>query len=395
MPTYQYKALNKEGNSLRGTLLAESPEKARHQLKAKGVYPTEVKPVSLRQSGGSRLKHQEIFCRQLASFLKGGKTLDQALELLLETLDFPQLKSIVADLKERMGRGESLAQAMAVHPTFFSPYDCAMVRTGEEAGELAGTFFLLGAYLEKQNRLRSEIRAAVAYPLFVALFSFLTVLALFAFVIPTLESLYADLGQGLPLLTQCLIGFSHFVQQFGVVAALFLAAGLMLLRRPKFQTFFKEKWDSFVLRAPKICDWVSLREGGRFCSTLATLLGSGMRLLPALAITQGLFQKKEYREGLAQIALQVEKGGSLGQALRASSLFPSLLPSLVQTGEESGQLKEQLSYLGELFEEEAARKLKTFVTFLEPAMIIAVGIVIGIVVLAVILPIVQLNEMIS
>lgn len=395
MPTYHYKALNKAGDSVRGTLLAESVEKAQHQLKAKGVYATQLKPVSLRQSGGSRLKQKEIFCRQLASFLKGGKTLDQALALLWETLDFPQLQSIVADLKERVGRGESLAQAMAVHPSFFSPYDCAMVRTGEEAGALAGTFFLLGTYLEKQNRLRSEIRAAMAYPLFVALFSFLTVLALFAFVIPTLESLYADLGQGLPLLTQCLLGFSHFVQQFGVVAALFLAVGLILLRRPQFQARIKEKWDHLILRLPHICDWVALREGGRLCSTLSTLLGSGMRLLPALTITQGLFQNNQHREALAQIALQVEKGESLGQALRATPLFPTLLASLVQTGEESGQLKEQLTYLGELFEEDAARKLKTFVTFLEPMMIVAVGLVIGIVVLAVILPIVQLNDIIT
>jgi len=395
MPSYQYKALNKQGQSLQGTLLAESSDSAQRQIKEKGLYLTKIKPVSLKRRVSNALKHKEVFYRQLASFLKGGKTLDQSLELVWETLTIPNLKSVVADLKERVHRGESLAQALSGHSSFFSPYDCAMVRTGEEAGQLASTFYLLATYLEKQNRLRTEIRSAIAYPIFVALFSFLTVLALFAFVIPTLESLYADLDQALPFVTQCLLGFSHFINQFGVVIALLMLAGLVLFRLPRFQEPIKEQWNKSILKMPKIGEWIAIREGGRLCSTLATLLESGMGLLPALKITQGLFQNNQYRVALEEIQHQVEKGVALGQALSLISLFPPLLTSLIRTGEESGHLKEQLTYLGEMFEEESTRKLKTFVTFLEPLMIVGVGIVIGIVVLAVILPIVQLNEIIS
>lgn len=395
MPSYQYKALDKNGSALSGTVLAENRESVQRQLKEKGLYLTKVKEVSSQRKKGSLFKQKEVFFRQLASFLKGGKTLDQSLELVWETLSFPHLKSIVADLKERVHRGEPLAKAMSEHAPFFSSYDCAMIRAGEEAGQLASTFSLLSLYLEKQNRLRTEIRSAIAYPLFVALFSFLTVLALFTFVIPTLESLYADLDQALPLITQCLLGFSHLIRDFGVLIALILVLSLFLFRMPRFVHSVKSKWDNLLLKLPMIREWIALREGGRFCSTLATLLTSGLGLLPALKITQGLFQNHQYQTILEQVQDQVEKGVALGQALSPFSLFPSLMASLIRTGEESGRLKEQLAYLGELFEEESARKLKTFVTFLEPLMIVGVGIVIGAVVLAVILPIVQINEMVS
>ncbi len=395
MPSYQYEALDQNGSSVQGVVLAKTPERAQVELKEKGVYLTKIKEVTARQKKTNIPRQKQLFFRELAAYLNGGKTLDQSIELVWQSTQFVFLKTILADLKERVHRGESLAQAMKSHPGFFSSYDSAMVGAGEEAGQLAETFGLMAHYLEKQNELRSEIRSAVAYPVFVALFSFVTIFALFIFVIPTLESLYTDLGQALPWVTQALLSFSHFLKDISLLLALVLVGGLVWSSRPGVRAMLGEKFQNLLLKIPAVAEWTSLREGGRFCTTLSTLLQSGLGLLPALSMVQSLFQNKQYRTVLAEVRDQVEKGVSLSQALAPISLFPPILKSLIQAGEESGQLKEQLNYVGVYLEQESTRKLKTWVTFLEPVMIVGVGVVIGLVVLAVILPIVQINQMIS
>lgn len=395
MPTYQYQALEKSGKSAKGVVLAESREKAQAQLKEKGFYLKYLKELSPGKTKRGSLRVKCLFFRELATFLKGGKNLDEALDLVWKSQTSPGLKPVIADLKERVHRGESLAQAAQNFPRTFTPFDRAMIGTGELSGNLPPLLNRLVGYLQKEEAVRSGLRSACAYPLFVAFFSLLTVLALFTFVIPTLENLYADVGGALPLITRVLIGFSHLIQTGGVWIALVLTGLFFFLRRPQTKERVKKSAESVMLKIPVVSQWIAKREGGRFCSAMGTLVGSGLSVEEALKTAALLFKFKPYQELISEVRSQVERGASLGKTLQRSNLFPPVASSLILSGEESGNLKEQLDYLGETLEEESAAQLKHWMTFLEPAMIIAVGVVIGIVVLAVILPIVQINQMIS
>lgn len=395
MPSYQYQAVAKSGKVVKGVVLAETPERAQANLREKGVYLTRLKPMRVRQPRRGFLRQKHLFYRELASFVRGGKTLDQALHLVWQTDATSGLKPVIADLRERIHRGESLAKATQAHPQIFTSFEAAMIRTGEESGNLAPTLKSMAAYLEKEETLRTQIRSALAYPMFVAFFSFLTVLALFTFVIPTLEELYADLGGALPLLTQSLLSFSLFLRHYGVVLALLLLGVFVLLRRPQIKVRLKKAFEVWSLKLPKIGEWIALREGGRFCSRMGILVGSGLSLPRSLEIVADVFKNHQFHLALQEIKGQVVRGASLGKTLSQYPLFPQIISSLVLSGEESGNLPDQFATLGEILEEEATTKLKFWMSFLEPALIVGVGIVIGIVVLAVILPIVQLNQMIS
>jgi len=395
MPSYQFKAVEKSGKPLKGVILADNPERVKLNLRDKGVYLTHIKEMPLGRFRRGLLRQKLLFYRELGSFLRGGKTLDQALELVWQTDTSRDLKPVIADLKERVHRGESLAKAMQSHPLLFSSFDWALVRTGEESGSLPATLKLISGYLQKEESLRSEIRSALAYPLFVALFSFLTVLALFAFVIPALEDLYSDLGGGLPFITQTILGLSLFLQANGIWMALLLLGAFIFCRLPQTKARLKKAFAQWVFKIPKVGEWISLREGGRFCATMATLVGSGMSLVRSLETATDIFKNEEFKKAIQEIKGLVVRGASLGKTLEQYPIFPNIISSLVRSGEESGNLKEQFAYLGEVLEEDSTAKLKFGMTFLEPALIVCVGIIIGIVVLAVILPIVQLNEMIS
>jgi len=395
MPTYQYQAFEKSGKSVKGVVLAETPERARTKVRDKGIYVSRLKEVRVRHSKRGQLRQKLILFRELSSLLAGGKTLDQSLDLIWEIVSEASLKPIIADLKERVRVGQSLAQAFEASPALFTPFDMALIRTGEESGSLAQTLRLLAEYLEKEESLRTQIRTALAYPLFVALFSFATVLALFTFVIPTLKELYADVGGTLPILTQALLGISFFLKNYGVGVLGLALVGLFFLRRPNIKASLKKIMDEKIFSLPRIGDWVGLREGGRFCTTLATLLNGGMQLVPAMDIAGQVFKNCQFRQMAGEIKEAIIKGASLGASLKKYPFVPAIIPSLIRAGEESGNLKEQLTYLGEMLEEESSQELKYWMSFLEPVLIIAVGLVIGLVVLAVILPIVSLNQIIS
>lgn len=356
---------------------------------------TEKSGRVLTESFRSPSRHLFFFLKQMSSFLLGGHPLDRALQLLSQTLPAGKMNLAVGDLRERVRRGQSLSQAMQAHPALFSSFVAAVVRTGERAGNLGKVLRQLAEQIERELELRAQIRNALAYPLFVAFFSFGVVIFLFTYVIPTLATVVEEQGGTLPALTRILFAISAGVRRWGIVLGLGLACGLFFLRQKARHPSWKVWWDAKVLRLPVMGSLVKMREAGRFCSTMATLLGSGMEMVPALETVEAVLQNEEFRKWSRRAREQVVRGEPLSASLQKSPLFPRIVPSFVRAGEESGDLKNQIAGVGKMLEEETQARLKQMATFLEPALIIIVGVLVGLCVLAVVLPIVQLNQLIQ
>lgn len=395
MPLYQYQAYQKSGRAVRGTVEAESAESAQARLRGDGVYVSRLWQSSQKKRGASSRRHLLLFLKQLALFLDGGKTLEEALQELGRILPEGKIKQAAAEIRGRIRRGASLSSALRLLPNLFSPFVTAMVETGEQAGNLPSVLRDLVEEQTREEALRSQIRSALAYPAFVAFFCLAVVVFLFSFLVPRLEGLVAELGGTLPWITRGVIAFSEGLRWIGPwVGAAFLG-GFIVGRRALARPRGKEWWDERLLRWPWVGELVRLRESARFCRAMATLIAGGMNLIRSLETASGIFKNSLFRSYIVKTREKVLRGDSLAGALGRAPLFPPLVLGFVRAGEESGDLKNQLAYVARMLEEEVQSRLKMFTTFLEPALIVCVGALVGTVLLAVILPIVQMTELVQ
>ena len=379
MPVYEYKGLNAAGKSVKGILDAESKAALRTQLQSKGVFVTDVfEGKGDKATKGSSdvdfkkmlefvsLRDIALFTRQLATLLKAGIPLVEALTALTDQNEKEELKRALSDIRQRVNEGSSLAKALEAHPKMFSDLYVNMVKAGETAGNLDVVLTRLTEFIEAQIELRSKIIGAMIYPVIMLVIGIGIMALLFMFVIPKITQIFKDQGAALPFLTRALIGFSELMANWWFIIIPAAIAGAIAFWRWKGSPEGKPKWDRFVLKVPFVNNLVRMIAIARFARTLGTLLSSGVPLLQAMAIVKDILGNTRLIEVVEDARVNIREGESIAQPLKRSGEFPPLVTHMIAVGERSGQLEEMLENVAISYRQQVDAQIQALTTLLEP-----------------------------
>ena len=395
MQAFRYQALDAAGRAVSGMVQADTVRDARTQLRARGLLPSAVHKAVL-HSWTRALSAAELslLTRQLATLLDSGLTMEQALAALIEEAEAPVAREVLAGVKAEVMAGASLATALGSTARSFPEFYRALVHGGEESGALPTVLAHLADYLDARQALRQKTSLALLYPMLVALVAITIVTGLLVYVVPQVVQVFQQSRQALPLLTRALIGLSDFLRAawpYLLVLAVGTAAGFhWMLRRPG----PRRRWHALLLRLWWIGPLVRGVDTSRFASTLAILVGGGVPLLAALASGARVMGNAVLHEAVERVIERVREGVSLARALGETRAFPPMLVHLVASGESSGKLEQMLNRAARLETQALERRLAVFLTLLEPVMILVMGAVVLMIVLAILLPIIEINQLV-
>ncbi len=406
MAVFEYKGVTSGGKTVSGIIDADSPRLARQKLRAEGIFPTDV--VEERHQGGrfsgeislqglfQRINHQDValMTRQLATLLKAGLPLVTSLNALADQIENPGLKKVITQVREKVNEGSSLATALKEFPKVFTDLYVNMIHAGEASGSLELVLLRLADYMESQVRIRNRIRAALIYPAVMTVVGITVLAVLFTFVIPKFVAIFDELNQALPLPTVILIKISSLVRTYWPLLLLAVAAGAYLLRRYKATPRGREVYDRLLLRIPVFGRLITLGVIIRFSRTLSTLMSSGVPLLQALDILATVLDNAVFAKAITSARESVIEGASLSRPLQQSGIFPPIVIHMLASGEQSGQLEEMLSKVAEIYEEQADTLASTLMSLLEPILILGMAVIVAFVVISILLPLLEMNQIV-
>ena len=408
MPNYDYTGVDKRGKKVKGTMEADSPRVLRQLLKQRGIYVTQL--GAGRQAGQSILSTEvdfaaffekitpqdiSIFTRQLATLVKARIPLADALAACVEQVDKPKLKKILVKVRSDVNEGVSFAHSLDNYQDVFGPLYSSMVKSGEASGTLDDVLVRLAEFSEASVRLRQSIKSAMMYPMIMISVGGLIMVALFIFVIPQITQIFSDTGQALPTITQIIITLSHWLQDYFFFVLIAMVVSYQVFRRYVKRDEGRRSWDRLKLKFPIFGELFLLVDLSRFTKTLATLIKSGVPLLTALDITKNVLDNHTLLDAVDDARIAVKEGHALATPLKESGRFPSMMIHMISVGERTGSLEEMLGVVAETYENQVDNKVSRLTTLLEPLLILVMGLLIGIVVVAVLLPILQMNNFIQ
>jgi general secretion pathway protein F len=307
----------------------------------------------------------------------------------------PVLKTTLARIKEEVNEGNSLTQSMSHFPEIFPPFYINMVRAGEASGTMGLVLNRLADFNESQQALRTKIRSALAYPLFMFFIGSGVLFFLVTFVVPNITNIFREMHQALPGITVFLIVVSGFLKSFWWVMVSILLVAFTGLRYAIRKTRLgRRRWDGFMLRAPLFGELNRKIAVARFSRTLGTLLQSGVPLLSALDIAKNVVNNTLLAEQIARAAKDVEEGQSLSSPLSGNDFFPSIAVEMIAAGEASGNMEAMLFRIADAYEKEVEANVLLVTSLLEPAMILVMGAVVGFIVVSILLPIFEMNQLV-
>ena len=399
MPAFRYEAVDAAGRPRRGLLEAASARAARDTLRGDGLFPTAVEAASRSLAMHADATHLApgiltLITRQLATLVASGMPLDQALAAVVEQADHPGAVRVLGAIREQVGAGESLAGALSRFPRTFSELYRGLVAVGAESGQLGGVLSRLADYLEARQALRQKFASALIYPALVTVIALAVIATLLLYVVPQIVAVYQQSRQTLPWLTRALIASSDFVRAtgwywLGLFAMVAIAAALLLR-----QERWRERWQALLLATPVVGTVLRGLDTARFASTLSILTGSGAPLLRALETAAGVIWARPIRRAAQAASAHVREGVSLARALASQRMFPALLVHLVANGEQSGQLPAMLERAAREQDADVERRLTWLAALVQPVLIVFMGGIVLVLVLAVMLPIVSMNQLI-
>jgi general secretion pathway protein F len=407
---YRYRALNASGKLVKGVLEGDSERQIRTQLRSQSLRPVEV-GLANRQSANEaassggllpqlfrpRVNAGELalLTRQLATLVQSNLPLDECLQATAGQTRKPRLKGMLLQVRSRVAEGYTLAHAMGEFPQVFNEMYRAMVTAGEAAGFLGPVLEQLADYTEQRQYTSQKLKMAMIYPFILIGVAVAVVVALMVFVVPELVGIFAHSERELPLLTRSLIVTSDFLRQNGIWLLLALVALVVLVRWWLRAPARRRHWHRTVLKLPGISRLAIAMDTARFASTLSILMGSGVPLLQSLRIAGEVLTNLVLREDSREVAERVQEGGSLNRALQQSAHFPPMMVHMVASGETSGELETMLERSASNQERELEMTLGTAMALFEPLMVVFMGGMVLLIVLAILLPIFDLNTMVT
>jgi general secretion pathway protein F len=395
---FRWEAVDAQGRVKQGVLDAASPRAARDQLRADGLTPTAVTEAAARVDVLQNVRLPQplvtLTTRQLATLVQSGMPLDQALAAVAEQADDARAAKIMSTLREHVASGEALPAALARYPRTFTPLYRGLVGAGAETGRLAEVLARLADYLEAREALRQKVVLALIYPAIVTVIAFAVIAVLLTYVVPQVVSVYQQSRQTLPWLTQALIATSAFFRATGWLWLGLIVVVLVGLAWANRRAAFRARWQAWLLRMPVAGKLARSLDSARFASTLAILVGSGAPLLRSLDAAADVVRMIPMQKAARAAAALVREGVTLSRALKDQAEFPPVLIHLVANGESSGRLGPMLQRAAEELERDAERRLGWLAALLQPALIVVMGAIVLVLVLAVMLPIVSMNQLI-
>jgi general secretion pathway protein F len=407
MAAFHYNALDAAGKPSTGMIEADSARLARTQLRDKGLFVVELDALSdTSAQKGARsfnlpfrkripLSEVSLMLRQLATLLEAGLPLEQALAVLIEQGDNPSMRQVIAALRSEVLAGNTLARAMDKHRDTFPEIHRALINAGEASGELATVMDKLASYSEAQQALQQKVGLAMVYPAIVITVAILVVGGLLLFVVPPVVEVFQQTRQALPFLTRALIALSDFLTATWLYLIAILVAGGFAAQRALQQEALRYQFHLKLLGLPVLGKLIRGNNTARMASTLSILVGSGVGLLTALTAASGVVHNLPMRRALEDAAMKVREGVTLSRALAASGLFPPVLVHLIASGEQSGRLDIMLDRVAKQQTQEVSGFTTALTSILEPLLILFMGAVVLLIVLAILLPIIQMNQMVK
>lgn len=402
MPEFAYHAIDPDGREQRGRIAAANDDAARDRLTSKNLYIVSVAPAPARVSALASLpikrqprlnaKQLTLFTRQLSS-LAQVSPLEEALRTISRQSEQPHVRQILTEVHAGVVEGQRLSEAMRREGNSFPPLYRAMIAAGEGAGTLPLITERLAVLLERQAEMRGKLIGALAYPAILSLVAILVVMGLMVSVVPRVVEQFDNVDQQLPLITRIVIGISAFLANYYWVIIIAVILGGLLFAQALKRAAFRLSVDRNVLRIPLLGKLLRNLHAARMARTLATMVASRLPLLEGLRLTGGTIRNKVLSAANDDIVESVRSGGSLSGAMRTSGVFPPLLVYLTASGESAGQLDIMLERAAEYLEREFDNFTSTALSLLEPLIIVAMGGVVAVIILAILLPILQLQNL--
>lgn len=407
MAVFTYIALDRDGRNRRGIVESDSARAARQQLREEGLIPVKIEDANEEEASPGRaaavrwwqargISPQELalVTRQMATLIRSALPVEEALLTSAEQNASERMRKMLMSVRARVLEGRTLAEGLRQFPHVFPEIFRATVAAGEQSGHLDAVLERLADYAENRQLVHQKISLALVYPLLLVTMSVLIVAGLLVYVVPEIVTVFQNLGHRLPLLTRGLIAVSNLVRHEGLVLVLLLAALAFLARRSYRATRVRARVHRLALRVPLVGRVVRGLNTARFTRTLSILSGSGVPVLDALRISGEVVTNLPMKTAVTEATERVREGRSLAAALQRSGLFPPMMIHLIASGEASGQLDAMLVRAAENQERELESIVGTFLSVLEPSMILIMGGVVLTIVLAILLPIFELNRLI-
>jgi general secretion pathway protein F/type IV pilus assembly protein PilC len=394
MPLYRYNAISPNGKAIKGVIDADSLLVAKDRLRKQQILVTTVIPLQTKRDQLSLSPNLLLaFTRELAQLLKAGLPLYESLMTIEEKYRRHKAHSLLLDLCDHLKEGSALSSALKRYPATFDRIYLSMVQVAEQSGNLAAIFDQLAQLITRQQKLKKQLSSALTYPIFLALFCFFIICGLLFFVIPSMKELFAD--RALHPITATVLAISRWTNDHVIflISSLFtfISVGVFAIRSRHSQRYVYE----FSLKLPLIKTLLLHSALVRFCRSLAMLIAGGIPLLEALSLSRNVVKSPLIEEAIVDAEKRVGQGERISVAFKGASILPPLVLRMLSLAEETGKMQEAFFNLAEIYDEEMEKHLSQLSTFLQPALLITLGVIVGLVVLSILLPLTDVSSFIA
>lgn len=414
MPTFTYTARDREGTPRKGDLTATDRRMALQELKSRGLAPISVqegaaapsaptpkkttgtKPVAMPRvgAGGVKLPMRVLlqFSVDLRDLLSAGMTVGASVQKLSKQSGNPQRNMVLKQIHENIVQGKSLSEALERHPRSFPEFYVSLIRAGEASGQLRDALENAVRHYERAAEAKEQVVGALVYPMIVAVFGTLTIIACLMFVIPKFSLIFENLEQALPLPTRILIFLSEFLLRYGLILLLGVVGVVLVFQRWKHTAAGRFVWHGFLLRVPVFHRMIRSAAYANFARTLSNLLINGVPVLKALDIVKKTANNAVLEKEIGRLKERVTDGSSLSRPLAESGVFPDLFTDMLSVGEEAGQVPRSLAQIARRYDEELARNIKLLTTVIEPVLMVLIAAAVAFVAISMLLPVFKLTQ---
>lgn len=403
MPIYSYKGMDRTGKEVKASINVESIALAKQRVKSMGIMLIDIKEQKAQgTSGGSSIfsiggsvpvEDLAMMTRQLATLIKAKIQIVEALSALTDQVENANLRLVLSDLRQKVNEGASLAKALQDHPKVFNSIYVNMVEAGEASGTLEIVLLRLADFTEAQVKLKNKIKGAMTYPVIMGVFGFVMMNVIFIFVIPKIAKIFVSMKKELPFITEVCIAISNFMVNYWWIVIIGIVFSVWAINRYINTRNGQSRWHALQLRLPILGPLIKMINVSRFCSTLGTLMNSGVPILTALNIVKNLIPNIHMKDSVEKARISVSEGASLAAPLTQSGHFPALVTHMIKLGERSGELEPMLKIISENYEDQVQSKISGLTSILEPIMMICLGAAIGFIVFAVVIPMMNMNSL--
>lgn len=407
MAVFAWQGVDSKGKNVKGIRDADNPRALRTLLKKEGVLATAIEEEHVARTKAAReinfgamfnrvsTLDVGIITRQLATLLRSGVPLVEALSALIEQVENPSLGSALTQIRDKVNEGTSFADALRAHPAIFPDLYVNMVAAGETSGTLDTVLERLADHLDAASKLRTKVQSALAYPAFMVVFGIGVITLLMVVVVPKMTSIFEGFDAVLPWYTRTLIFISNALGSYWWLLIALFGGAVYAVRRWRSTPEGRASWDTRILKLPVFGSLVMMIAVARFARTFGTLLSSGVPVLTALDITRNVLGNVELMRVVEDARGSIREGESIAAPLKRSGVFPPIVTHMIAIGERSGQLEQMLGHVATAYETQVDARLATLTSLLEPIMIVVMGAIAGSIALSILLPLMQINDFVQ